>query len=163
MGLSGLKLALVAAVIWTSASRQISCTLPRRSSSERKPLLYSLAELVDHRLVRAEDLGLLLGGDDDVVLGHGDGGAGREVEADLLEHVEDAGDLVGAVEGDQLVDEGGQTLLGHRVVDVGVVALVAVAEDLAQALFDAHVEQAATDGRDHTLAGRADGAGSGGA
>ena len=40
-----------------------------------------LAELVDHGLVRAEDLGLLLGGHDDVVLGHGDGGAGREVEA----------------------------------------------------------------------------------
>ena len=82
-----------------------------------------VAELVDHRLVRTEDLGLLLGGHDDVVLGHGDGGAGREVEADLLEHVEDAGHLVGAVEGDQLVDEGGQPLLGHRVVDVGVVAL----------------------------------------
>src|SRR5665647_2169876 len=40
-GLRSLKLALVAAVICTSASRQISWTLPRRSSSERKPLLYS--------------------------------------------------------------------------------------------------------------------------
>ncbi len=56
-------------------------------------------ELLDHGLVRAEDLGLLLLGDDDVVLGDGDRGARGEVEADLFEHVEDAGHLVGAVEG----------------------------------------------------------------
>ena len=40
MGFSGLKLALVAAVICTSASRQISSIRSRRSASVRKPMLY---------------------------------------------------------------------------------------------------------------------------
>ena len=150
--MSGLKLALVAAVICTSASRQISSTFSRRSESVRKPRLYCSWTWVDHVLVRGQDLGLALLGDHDVVLGDGHRGARGVAEPDRLEDVEQARDLGGAVGGHELVDEGGEPLLGDVVVDERVARrLEVVFEQLAQAVLDLHVEDRPADRGDDAL------------
>jgi hypothetical protein len=81
-----------------------------------QPLLVLLLRVDDALLVGLEDL-LLLRRDHHVVLGHGDAGLGRVVEAEVLEGVEHLSDGGSAERLDQVVDELDGVALFERLVD----------------------------------------------
>ena len=102
-------------------------------------------------VLEADERGLLLARDDDVVLRDGDPGAGREPERQRLDDVERGRDRVRAVVLDEVADERVELALRQRLVQVLVVLEVAAGRLLESAL-DLDVEDHAAGRRHDALA-----------
>ena len=146
IGFSGVRCARSALPTSSVARSHRSVTASWRSSWVISPSRYLPSMPADLRVVAPEDLPLARRGLD-VVLGERHAGAGRVLEADVLERVEHHRDRAGAVLLHELVDQLGRVLLAHRPVHELVVGWVElVAQRLGQRPLDRLVVDDPPDG-----------------